>query len=108
VGRARICSGQACGRTSSPWKELWKSTNGRGSRRDRIGRIESSERHPSTKALRKLAPKLQVSVHWLETGQTDPAEQLARLVLKHQGRSLPVHATTLARAVLGQSLGRPG
>jgi DNA-binding XRE family transcriptional regulator len=43
-----------------------------------ISRFEASTRRPSTKALRKLAPKLAVSVYWLETGKQDPAEQLAR------------------------------
>jgi len=41
------------------------------------------------KALRKLAPKLGVSVAWLETGEQSPAEQLARLVLDHAGQPLP-------------------
>ncbi len=52
------------------------------------------------KALRKLAPKLGVSPHWLETGQDDPAEELARLVLEHRGGQLPRQATTLARTIL--------
>ncbi len=55
-----------------------------------ISRIESNEREPSIKALRKLAPKLGVSVHWLETGRPSPAEELA----------LPRRASTLARALL--------
>src|SRR4051794_8313765 len=33
-----------------------------------ISRIEAGERQPSTKALRQLAPKLGVSVEYLETG----------------------------------------
>jgi transcriptional regulator with XRE-family HTH domain len=33
-----------------------------------ISRIEGGTRTPSVKALRKLAPKLGVSVEWLETG----------------------------------------
>jgi transcriptional regulator with XRE-family HTH domain len=65
-----------------------------------ISRIEANARTPSVHALRKLAPKLQVSVHWLETGEPDPAEQLAQLVLDHHGRELPRRAITLARAVL--------
>jgi transcriptional regulator with XRE-family HTH domain len=65
-----------------------------------ISRLEANTRTPSTKALRRLAPKLGVSVHWLETGEPDPADQLARLVLEHRGRPLPVRATRLARAVL--------
>ena len=36
-----------------------------------ISRLEANTRRPSTKALRKLAPKLAVSVHWLETGQVE-------------------------------------
>ena len=65
-----------------------------------ISRLEANTRQPSTKALRKLAPKLAISVHWLETGQHDPAEELAQIVLDQQGRPLPPRATTLARAVL--------
>ncbi len=65
-----------------------------------ISRLEANARTPSIKALRKLAPKLGVSVHWLETGEQDPAEQLAQLVLEHQRRPLPRRAITLARAVL--------
>jgi transcriptional regulator with XRE-family HTH domain len=65
-----------------------------------ISRLEANARTPSIKALRKLATKLDVSVHWLETGEQDPAEQLAQLVLEHQRRPLPRRAITLARAVL--------
>jgi transcriptional regulator with XRE-family HTH domain len=65
-----------------------------------ISRLEANARTPSIKALRRLATKLDVSVHWLETGEQDPAEQLAQLVLEHQGRPLPRRADTLARAVL--------
>jgi transcriptional regulator with XRE-family HTH domain len=65
-----------------------------------ISRIEAHSRSPSVRALRKLAPKLGVTVHWLETGEPDPAEQLARLVLQRSGRPLPRSAETLARAVL--------
>lgn len=65
-----------------------------------ISRLESNARTPSVKALRKLAPQLGVSVHWLETGEQDPAEELAQLVLDHDRRLLPRRATTLARAVL--------
>jgi transcriptional regulator with XRE-family HTH domain len=54
-----------------------------------ISRLEANARTPSIKALRKLATKLDVSVHWLETGEQDPAEQLAQLVLEHQRRPLP-------------------
>ena len=64
-----------------------------------ISRLEANARTPSIKALRKLAAKLDVSVHWLETGEHDPAERLAQLVLEHQRRPLPRRAVTLARAV---------
>jgi transcriptional regulator with XRE-family HTH domain len=67
-----------------------------------ISRLEANARTPSIKALRKLAPKLDVSVHWLETGEQDPAEQLARLVLEHQPCPLPRRAITLARTILNQ------
>ena len=33
-----------------------------------ISRIESGQRRPSLKALRKLAPKVETTAHWLETG----------------------------------------
>jgi transcriptional regulator with XRE-family HTH domain len=65
-----------------------------------ISRLEANARTPSVRALRKLAAKIDVSVHWLETGQPDPAEQLAQLVLDHRGRILPAQAARLARAVL--------
>ncbi len=67
-----------------------------------ISRLEANARTPSIKVLRKLAPKLDVSVHWLETDEHDPAEQLAQLVLDHQQRPLPRRAITLARAILQQ------
>jgi len=65
--------------------------------------LEKGERRPSGKALRALAAKLDVSVHWLETGEDDPAEELARLVLESRGRPLPARAGALARAVLRKS-----
>jgi transcriptional regulator with XRE-family HTH domain len=34
-----------------------------------VSRIEAGARNPSVRVLRKLAPKLGVSVEWLETGQ---------------------------------------
>ncbi|MGD0167960.1 MAG: helix-turn-helix domain-containing protein [Gaiellaceae bacterium] len=68
-----------------------------------ISRLEANQRQPSMKVLRKLAPRLAVSVHWLETGAEDPAEQLARLVLEYERRPLPGSAAALAQAVLGQS-----
>jgi transcriptional regulator with XRE-family HTH domain len=65
-----------------------------------ISRLESNERRASVRALRKIAPKLGVSVHWIETGKPDPAEELARLVLDNRGGPLPARATTLARRLL--------
>jgi hypothetical protein len=50
--------------------------------------------------LSTLAANLEVTVHWLETGQPDPAERLARLVLDHRGGALPAQATRLARTIL--------
>src|SRR5438445_8430618 len=69
-----------------------------------ISRLEAGTRQPSVKALRKLASKLGVSVHWLETGEDDPAEELARLVLEHPGTAWPPKsAVALAHAILGDS-----
>jgi len=65
-----------------------------------ISRIEAGVRTPSVKVLRKLAPKLGVSVAWLETGQDDPAQELARLVLASNGGALDPRASALARRVL--------
>jgi transcriptional regulator with XRE-family HTH domain len=65
-----------------------------------ISRLEANTRHPSVKVLRKLAPMLDVSVHWLETGKDDPVDELARLVLAHRGQPLPSRATALARSIL--------
>lgn len=65
-----------------------------------ISRLEADTRTPSIKVLRTLAPKLGVSVHWLETGEPDPAEELARLVLNQRSAPLPARARTLARAIL--------
>ncbi len=65
-----------------------------------ISRLEANARRPSIRALRQLAPRLGVSVHWLETGEADPAEQLAQIVLEHRGRPLPKAAIPLARKVL--------
>lgn len=64
-----------------------------------IGRIEGGNRVPSTKTLRKIAPVLRVSVHWLETGDQHPAEQLAHIVLHHR-RALPAEASRLAKLLL--------
>src|SRR5437868_7371532 len=67
-----------------------------------ISRLEANTRQPSVKALRKLAPKLGVSAHWLETGEEDPAEELAQIVLEHRGRRLPRTSVPLARKVLNR------
>jgi transcriptional regulator with XRE-family HTH domain len=58
-----------------------------------ISRIEAGERTPSMKALRQLAPKLGVSVEWLETGEearrfaafSDPELDLIRRALEQSG-----------------------
>jgi transcriptional regulator with XRE-family HTH domain len=68
-----------------------------------ISRIESGQRRPSLKALRKLAPKLETTAHWLETGAPDPADELAALVLEYKPRPLPRRATQLARKALRES-----
>lgn len=65
-----------------------------------ISRIEADTRTPSVKALRKLAPKLGVSVAWLETGEEDPAEALARAVLESDGQPIQPEVAELARRVL--------
>jgi len=65
-----------------------------------LSRVERGARVPSGKTLRMLAEKLDVSVRWLETGAEGSGEELARLVLEHQGRPLPVRARGLARRVL--------
>ena len=51
------------------------------------------------KALRKLAPKLQTTVAWLETGAADPGDELAELVLRHKDE-LPEEAIVLAHQIL--------
>jgi transcriptional regulator with XRE-family HTH domain len=61
-----------------------------------ISRIESGQPRPSLKTLRKLAPKLETTAHWLETGAPDPAVELAALVLEYGRRLLPRRATQLA------------
>ena len=54
------------------------------------------------KALRKLPPKLGVSVEWLETDEQSPAQELARLVLEDDSQPLADEAQRLARRVLDQ------
>ena len=71
-----------------------------------VCRLERGERHPSAKALRALAKKLEVSVHWLETGEDDPAEELARLVLASRTKPLPARARALAHSILKSPNGR--
>ena len=66
-----------------------------------IGRVERGERNPSMQTLRFLAPRLDVSVSWLETGAESSASRLARLVLEGDGGSDV--ARKLARHVLGGS-----
>jgi transcriptional regulator with XRE-family HTH domain len=65
-----------------------------------IARLENDERRPTRDVLSLLAPRLGVSICWLETGERDPAEQLAELVLASEGQALPPRAATLARRVL--------
>jgi transcriptional regulator with XRE-family HTH domain len=67
-----------------------------------ISRLEANSRVPSVKTLRRIAPKLGVSPHWLETGENDPAEELARLVLEHGQDVLPARALELARSLLSE------
>ena len=67
-----------------------------------ISRIEAGQRRPSVKALRKLAPKLEVSVDWLETGKEDRSVELAQLVLASDGRPVSKRARTLAAEILGR------
>jgi transcriptional regulator with XRE-family HTH domain len=71
-----------------------------------ISRIEAGQRRPSVKALRKLAPKLEVSVEWLETGKESLGTELARLVLACDGQPVPKRARTLAREILGLRIDR--
>jgi transcriptional regulator with XRE-family HTH domain len=66
-----------------------------------ISRIEAGGRRPSVKTLRAIAPKLGVSVHWLETGVEDPAEALAEVILAlAPGEPVTKEARALARPVL--------
>jgi transcriptional regulator with XRE-family HTH domain len=65
-----------------------------------ISLVERGRRNPSAKALRSLAPLLGVSTHWLETGETDPAAELAQLVLANPGSELTPLSRQLARRIL--------
>lgn len=65
-----------------------------------ISRIEAGARRPSVRALRQLAPRLGVSVAWLETGAQDPGYELAQLVLDHKGSPPPRQALALARRIV--------
>jgi transcriptional regulator with XRE-family HTH domain len=65
-----------------------------------ICRLERGDRQPSAKALRALAKRLETSVHWLETGEDDPAHELARLVVDARGNPVPPRARTLAQMIL--------
>jgi hypothetical protein len=56
----------------------------------RIGAVECGTRHLSVKALRKLASRLGVSVHWLEIGREDPAEGLALRVFDREPHTSPL------------------
>lgn len=65
-----------------------------------ISRLEANQRRASVRAIRKLAIRLGVSAHWLETGRDDPAEELAQLVLAHKDGPVPARATKLAQSIL--------
>jgi transcriptional regulator with XRE-family HTH domain len=69
-----------------------------------ISRIERGQRRPSVRALRQLAPKLKVSVEWLETGEDNPADELAELVLANAD-ILRAAAIALAERVLARRSG---
>jgi transcriptional regulator with XRE-family HTH domain len=65
-----------------------------------ISRVDNGARLASATALRKLAAKLGVSVHSLETGKSDPSRELAQMMLDLQARALPSRARELARQVI--------
>ena len=71
-----------------------------GVSRTYISLVERNMRNPSAKALRAIAPVLGVSQHWLETGETAPAEELAQLVLSHPANVLSPRSRALARHIL--------
>jgi hypothetical protein len=68
-----------------------------------ISLLEANKRTASVKTLRTLAPRLRVSVYWLETGTTDHAVELARIVVRHRTGSLPAQAYALARSLLADA-----
>jgi transcriptional regulator with XRE-family HTH domain len=97
-----------------------------------ISRIEAGARHPSVKALRLLAPKLGVSVEYLETGSdlreqdrrelrlgeaelrlrldedSAPAEDEFRALLEESEQAGDAEAATRARLGLGEAAARRG
>ncbi len=73
-----------------------------------VSRIEAGARQPSVKALRKLAPKLGVSVEYLETGTDVRKEELRELRLSEAELKLrldldPEAAASDFRAVLAEA-----
>ena len=68
-----------------------------------ISRIETGDREPGLKALRKLAERLHVSPYWLETGTPDPAEELAYVILHRPSRPPSSRALRLARELLSRT-----
>lgn len=76
-----------------------------GISRTYVSLVELGRRNPSAKALRALAQPLAVSVHWLETGESDPGEELAQLVLSHPGNVLRQRSRHLAQRVLERENG---
>jgi transcriptional regulator with XRE-family HTH domain len=67
-----------------------------------ISRIEGGSRTLSVRALRVLAAKLDTAPSWLEFGESDPAEELARMLLVSPNRHLPLRAFELPRRILGR------
>ena len=48
-----------------------------------FSRLEANARQPSVTALRKLAPKLAVSPHWLETGERNSHDSSSSIASDH-------------------------
>jgi len=67
-----------------------------------ISRLEADERRPSMHTIRLLAAALGVTPSYLEHGVDEPGEDLAGLVLQHEGSPLPPLASELARRILGR------